>query len=1048
MAAHGGAGKPALSAPAFALVFLTALYLHAGPPVPGLLPGPPLPSGSARMGSETMRADARLSDVSFVDPQCGWGVGDRGAIWHTLDGGQHWHLQQSGVSCRLESVAFVDRQTGWAAGGFSMPYTHAGQGVLLSTSDGGGHWTQVPGLLLPPLERVRFFDRQHGWAVGCPSAMFPTGVFVTGDGGRSWNPLSGERITTWRGGDLLDRNTGALAGFDGTAATIRRGAVQPARTPRFGLRRVAAVKLVPEVEPRIYGWLVGQGGLLMMTSDLGATWHMPPAELPPEVVGQFDFAAIEVRGPKAWVAGSPGSRILHTADAGRSWTVLPTGQSLPIEALAFADDQHGWAVGHLGTILATSDGGKTWSLQRSGGARAALLGLLLEPDDVPLELLAQLSGDEGYLAAVELLGRRDVETPPRADVPLDDRIHDAVVGVGGCGVRAAWQFPLPKLDLALPPERVLGGWNRVNDGRAIDELDAHLVRQIRLWRPEVVLTHAAATTAGEPVAGLVHEAVLRAVGRAGDPTWHAEQITQLGLEPWKVKRVFGSLGPSARGSTVLATTQLSTRLGATLADAAAGPRGLVSDQFRPAADSLGFQLLVDTSGRPSPRGDFFAGIALAPGGEARRELSPPAADSVDMIRRIAEKRRNSQAILEHSGREPHKALGLLAQVGDLTRELDPNSAGEVLYQLGQRYHQTGNWTLAAETFSRLVDGYPEHPLCDAALVWLVQYYSSGEAAWRVQGGNRMTVQQTSAPAIDPRLAEDRSGQAAAIGKRLETTRPELAARPEIAFPLAVAARRRGFPGDAERLYLSRRLSPTRDAWWACAQGEKWLAEPEGAPPKPLLRCVAATAKPRLDGQLDDPVWQRAQPAELAFAQPSEFAVPPSGGSSRLRAELQTAAVTLAYDAEFLYVAVRCRRVEGSGSRVQGSEPPTPDSQPPPRPRDGDLSAHDRVDVLLDLDRDFATCYRLTVDDRGWPNDSCWGDAAWDPAWFIAAAAEEDAWAAEAAVPLESLTGTFPTSGTIWAIGIQRTVPGVGFQSWNTPADPRVIPEGFGYLLFE
>jgi photosystem II stability/assembly factor-like uncharacterized protein len=35
-----------------------------------------------------------------------------------------------------------------------------------------------------------------------------------------------------------------------------------------------------------------------------------------------------------------------------------------LTAVSFADDRHGWAVGHWGAILATADGGETWQSQR------------------------------------------------------------------------------------------------------------------------------------------------------------------------------------------------------------------------------------------------------------------------------------------------------------------------------------------------------------------------------------------------------------------------------------------------------------------------------------------------------------------------------------------------------------------------------------------------------------------------------------------------------------------------------------------------------------
>ena len=44
-----------------------------------------------------MREDAELADVFFLDPDRGWAVGDRGAIWATDNGGRHWRMQMSGV---------------------------------------------------------------------------------------------------------------------------------------------------------------------------------------------------------------------------------------------------------------------------------------------------------------------------------------------------------------------------------------------------------------------------------------------------------------------------------------------------------------------------------------------------------------------------------------------------------------------------------------------------------------------------------------------------------------------------------------------------------------------------------------------------------------------------------------------------------------------------------------------------------------------------------------------------------------------------------------
>jgi hypothetical protein len=210
----------------------------------------------------------------------------------------------------------------------------------------------------------------------------------------------------------------------------------------------------------------------------------------------------------------------------------------------------------------------------------------------------------------------------------------------------------------------------------------------------------------------------------------------------------------------------------------------------------------------------------------------------------------------------------------------------------------------------------------------------------------------------------------------------------------------------------------------CAEGEAWIAAPRGQPPKPVLHCPLAAAKPRLDGRLDDALWKQLTPVPLASAYHDDAQWP--------------ASVMMAHDDQFLYLAVTARQAPGAHY-----EPATG-----PRLRDADLSAHDRIDLFLDVDRDFVSYYHFAIDHRGWAAEDCWGDRTWNPTWFVAARSASGTWTAEAAIPLDQLTGRAPQPHEVWAIGIQRTVPGAGFQSWNTPAAVEVIPEGFGYLVFE
>jgi len=972
------------------------------------------------LATEAMRSDARLHDVCFVDASHGWAVGDRGTIWHTSDGGGSWALQRSGVICPLRAVWFADRRIGFAAGGAAHPYTHTSTGVVLRTRDGGRHWHRDENRTLPAIRQLRMFDEKNGWALGCSSAMYPSGLFSTGGGCRSFRPLFGGRAGRWLTGDFLGPSHGALAGRQGATAVVKRGGVEPGRQGRFGLRNLRAMRLVGPTG----GWLVGDGGLVLRTTDGGASWQLPPGELPTLAAGEFDFRAVAVRGDRCWIAGSPGSRVFFTPDAGQTWQAFATGVQLPIYALVFADDHRGWAVGGLGTILSTGDGGQTWQRQRSGGTRAALMALFAAPQDVPLELLVQLCGQDGYLGVVEVLTRRDVEVPEQAEVHSNDRLHEAVVAAGASDTAAAWQFPVRQAGLELDAEQLVAIWDRVSDGQGMRSLSRHLTRHIRLWRPDVIVTHEPDPAGEKPLDHLINQAVLGAVERAADPTSFPEQITQVGLAPWRVKKVFASLGEGARAPSDLSTSKLATRLGGSLADVAAVPRGLIEDGFRGAPASLGFRQLLHDLPRDTGRDDFFAGIVLYPGGDARRELFDPPAQGLDTLRRTAQKRRHVRAIIERAESEPQGSPRLVGQTAELVGGLDGPAAGRVLYHLAQQLRRTGHWRMAAETLALLVERYPGHPLARPALVWLVQYYASAEAAWRAQGSQRYTVHQTSTLAIDPPAQESDLERVTGLGRRIEQTRPELFAEPAVRFPLAVAQRRLGYARDAERFFLAQARSPTDDAWRAAAKGEQWLAQPTGLAPKPVLHCAAAPAKPRLDGRLDDAAWQAAERASLDNAHQDDAAWPGT--------------VLLAYDREFFYVAVTCRQ-------VPGVEYPAADG---PRPRDGEMTGHDRVDVLLDIDRDFVSYYRLTVDQRGWTGEGCWGDSTWDPTWFVAALAADGVWTVEAAVPLDQLTGDYPKARTVWAIGLQRTVPGVGFQCWSTPAAVDPVPEGFGYLIFD
>jgi len=1002
------------------------------------------PTAALSQSLDALRQDAELADVFALDSDTAWAVGDRGVIWHTRDGGANWQRQESHVRCRLGSVFFLDAHRGWAAGGWTQPYTHLSQGVVLRTSNGGKSWQPLRRSLVPALQRIKFFDARRGVAFGRSSDLFPSGVFTTDDGGESWKAVPAQAGDGWLAGDFIDPNTGALAGRRGQSAAMRRRELESVAAGEQ-LRALHKMHLTGPTG----GWLVGDGGLVLTTGDLGRTWQTAGDTLPSVARRHFDFYAVAQHGSNLWVAGAPGTRIFHSADGGEQWRSLSTGSRVPILDLAFSGAKRGWAVGALGTILATRDGGESWRVQRAGGSRAALAAFLSEPNRLPLELLAKLCAGEGYLGVADFLIRRDLDPQAATPPELPQRAHEAVVSVGACRANTAWRFPLRQDGLGFSTEQLLAILDNASDGDAAPQLEAHFVRRIRTWRPDVVLTHHVSPDGEHPLDHVINQLVLRAVERAADPTSHVPLATEAGLDPWQVKKVYGVTAESAGGAVTLVTSRVEPRLGHSLAHAASEARGLLQTEYDSPPVEIGFRLLVDQLPQQRGRGDFFSGIALSPGGEARRMLGEPRADALVQLRRMAQKRRNMQRLMELSSSQHAVSGAWLGQLGDLTRGLDATSACQLLYELGVRYAEAGEWDMTASTLESLIERHPQHPLAHSAHVWLIQFYSSGEAAWRMRrrGGRVIQASATVQAAADASqqavagVQASGSGNVGAIGEpveqlerrlqaasklaqELETTQPMLFATPELRFPLAAAHRKLGLGGEAKRFYMLTRRTRTHDAWWSCAQGEQWLAErPTSSPPKPLWIAHRTPQKPHLDGRLEEPFWQQAKPIELHSALADDSAWP--------------ARAWAAHDGEFLYLAAECRKASGM------EYPRLKDA----RTRDADLRLHDRVEFLIDIDRDYATYYQLGIDHRGGTTEACWNDRTWNPAWFVAAHADDETWTVEAALPLAELCEKPPVAGEAWAAGVQRVVPGAGFQSWTKQAGTTPRPEGFGYLEF-
>jgi photosystem II stability/assembly factor-like uncharacterized protein len=95
-----------------------------------------------------------------------------------------------------------------------------------------------------------------------------------------------------------------------------------------------------------------------------------PAQITPKALGAA-MLALTRAGDRLVAVGERGT-VLLSDDDGLHWrqASVPVPVRVSLTAVHFGDARRGWAVGHLGVILATTDGGETWAIKLDG-VRAA-----------------------------------------------------------------------------------------------------------------------------------------------------------------------------------------------------------------------------------------------------------------------------------------------------------------------------------------------------------------------------------------------------------------------------------------------------------------------------------------------------------------------------------------------------------------------------------------------------------------------------------------------------------------------------------------------------
>ncbi|MBI4547352.1 MAG: T9SS type A sorting domain-containing protein [Ignavibacteriae bacterium] len=256
-----------------------------------------------------------LHDVEYLSSGILVAVGERGIILRSSDDGISWAIIDSGYSETLRALYFADNFTGYAVGD---------KGRLLKTTDGGNTWSREIIDSTRDFLDVAFIGK-NAWITSRQSLLRST------DGGLSW------QLQTFSSGYFSIK----LKFFDQNR-----------------------------------GWLYGER-ILLKTTDGGMTW-ISPKEPPSEsfYFTSLAFSDSKTRWLGAYLAGPNeyDGYLFKSTDEGQHWHLDTTLKwDFGISDIIFYDSLYGWFVPARGVIHATSNGGNTWTRQKTAYGSAISL---------------------------------------------------------------------------------------------------------------------------------------------------------------------------------------------------------------------------------------------------------------------------------------------------------------------------------------------------------------------------------------------------------------------------------------------------------------------------------------------------------------------------------------------------------------------------------------------------------------------------------------------------------------------------------------------------
>lgn len=274
-------------------------------------------------------------------------VGEWGHILTSDDNGGTWTQASVPTSVTLTAVYFPTPAKGWAVG-------H--DGVVLHTSDGGKSWvkqldgSQVNGLVLVQVEKLLAAKKaEHGDSNAIHSLeSFQKDAAVAVNEGPS-RPF----LDVW----FRNEREGLVVGaFGMILRTVDGGGTWTPILDRIDNPGGHHYYSICQAGPALF--LAGEAGMLFRSDDFGASWTRQKT---PYEGSYFGLAANKT----ATVAFGLRGRAVRSVDGGRNWELVTTPSKSALSGGGAFSDGSLWLVSSDGTVLYSTDGGKTFSVRSS-----------------------------------------------------------------------------------------------------------------------------------------------------------------------------------------------------------------------------------------------------------------------------------------------------------------------------------------------------------------------------------------------------------------------------------------------------------------------------------------------------------------------------------------------------------------------------------------------------------------------------------------------------------------------------------------------------------